>query len=105
VGSLISNHDIRKCLEHIASSEIPQAREILENFGKDGIATRTALEGLIASTNNKSTKALWASRKKMLSLKTSLSKRSGSIWADDYDRKFSKTWIDFLNIKLKESEG
>ncbi len=102
---MISNDEIRKCLEHIGRSEIPQARAILENFGKDGRATRTALEGLIASTNNKSTKALWANRDKMLSLKASLSKRSRSIWADDYDRKFSKTWIDFLNIKLKESEG
>lgn len=102
--SLISKEDIRKCLEHIARSEIPQAREILENFGKDGIATRTALEGLIASTNNKSIKALWANKEKMVSLKASLSKRSRSIWADDYDKKFSKTWIDFIDIKLKESE-
>lgn len=101
---MITKDEIRKCLEHIAHSELPQAREILENFGKDGTATRTALEGLIASSNNKSTKALWANRAKMKSLKASLSKRSGSVWADDYDKKFSKTWIEFLNIKLKDSE-
>ncbi len=104
MGSLITKDEIRKCLTHIAHSEMPQAREILENFGKDGTATRNALEGLIASTNNKSTKALLANRDKMKSLKASLSKRSGSVWADDYDKKFSKTWIEFLNIKLKDSE-
>ncbi|MFQ6010761.1 MAG: hypothetical protein ACE5KG_01140 [Nitrososphaerales archaeon] len=101
---LVSAQAVRKCLEHIAHSEIPQAREIIEDFGEDGSATRTALEGLIASSNGKSIKAFWTSREKMLSLKASLSRRSRSIWADDYDKNFSKTWIDFLEIKLKESE-